>query len=224
MYDRYAIYFTPQGDLAALGAAWLGWDVAQGRAVTHPDVGGLDVAAITQTPRKYGLHGTIKPPFVLTEGMTADALMAQTDALCRTLAPVTLDGLELAALGRFLALVPVGDQSALAALAGEVVQQLDGFRAMPSEAELARRRQANLTPAQDAHLVRWGYPYVLDQFRFHITLSSKLPKAQVAQVRQAITPLFAPHLGVPFEIGSLTLAGQRADGMFEEIHRYALTG
>lgn len=224
MYDRYAIYFTPEGALAALGAAWLGWDVARGCAVAHPDVGGLDVAAITETPRKYGMHGTVKPPFVLAEGMTADALIGEVDALCATLAPVTLQGLELAAMGRFLALVPVGDQSDLAQLAGTVVQQLDEFRALPSEAELARRRQANLTPAQDAHLVRWGYPYVLDQFRFHITLSSKLPKAQVAVVKDAIKPLFAPHLGVPFEIGSLTLAGQRADGMFEEIHRYALTG
>lgn len=224
MYDRYAIYFTPDGALADLGAAWLGWDVARGCAVPHPQVGGLDVATITETPRKYGMHGTIKPPFVLADGMTADALVREVDALCATLTPVTLKGLELAALGRFLALVPLGDQSALAQLAGTVVQQLDEFRALPSEVELARRRQANLTPAQDAHLVRWGYPYVLDQFRFHITLSSKLPKAQVAEVQQTIAPLFATHLGEPFEISSLTLAGQRMDGMFEEIHRYALTG
>lgn len=224
MYDRYAIYVTPQGALAELGAAWLGWDVARGCAVPHPLVGGLDVATITQTPRTYGMHGTVKPPFVLADGMTAQGLMDQTAQLCTTLPPVTFEALELAAMGRFLALVPVGDQSALAQVAGRVVQQLDGFRAHPSEAELARRRQANLTPAQDAHLVRWGYPYVLDQFRFHITLSAKLPKAQVAVVQDALAPLFAPHLGVPFRIDSLTLAGQRTDGMFEEIHRYALSG
>lgn len=224
MYERYAIYFTPQGDLANLGAAWLGWDLTQGCAVTHPEVAGLDVATITETPRKYGLHGTIKPPFVLADGKAAEELMDEMETLCRTLAPVTLEGLELAALGRFLALVPLGDQSALALMAGSVVQSLDTFRAAPSEAELTRRRQANLTPAQDAHLVRWGYPYVLDQFRFHITLTSKLPKAQVAQVRDAIAPLFSSHLGTPYRIGSLTLAGQRSDGMFEEIHRYALTG
>ena len=67
-FDRYAIYFTPQGSLAEAGAAWLGWDLARGRTVAHPDVAGLDVAALTETPRKYGLHATIKPPFVLAEG------------------------------------------------------------------------------------------------------------------------------------------------------------
>lgn len=224
MYARYALYVTPHGALADLGAAWLGWDVARGCAVPHPDVAGLNLAELTATPRKYGLHGTIKPPFVLAEGQSAEALKAEAQALCQTLPAVTLEGLELAALGRFLALVPVGDQSALAALAATVVQQLDPFRAPPTEAELARRRQANLTPEQDAHLLRWGYPYVMDQFRFHITLTGKMPKRQVATTQALIQPLFEPHIGKRFKIDSLTLAGQRADGMFEEIERYGLAG
>ena len=33
----------------------------------------------------------------------------------------------------------------------------------PSEAELARRRAAGLTPRQDELLMRWGYPYVLER-------------------------------------------------------------
>ncbi|WP_370399680.1 DUF1045 domain-containing protein [Sulfitobacter sp. JB4-11] len=224
MYDRYAIYFTPQGDLAGLGANWLGWDIAQGCAVPYPNIAGLDIAALTETPRKYGLHGTIKPPFKLAPGTTVDALMAETEVLCTTLVPVTLDGLELAALGRFIALIPVGDQSALARMAATVVRTLDPFRATPSEAELAHRRRANLSPAQNAHLARWGYPYVLDQFRFHITLTSKLPKAQVVGMRAGILPIFERFLGQPLQIDSLTLVGERADGMFEEIRRYALTG
>jgi hypothetical protein len=65
MFERYAIYYTPQGALAEVGAAWMGWDVARGVAVDHAMVGDLDLAKLTRTPRKYGLHGTIKPPFVL---------------------------------------------------------------------------------------------------------------------------------------------------------------
>ena len=123
-FDRYAIYYTPQGSLAEAGAAWLGWDVARGRAVAHPEVAGLDVAALTQTPRKYGLHATIKPPFVLAEGTTADGLLAEFEALCTRLSPVTLDGLALTPLGRFLALTPEGDTAALNAMAAEVVRGL----------------------------------------------------------------------------------------------------
>lgn len=223
-FDRYAIYFTPQGSLAEAGAAWLGWDLARGRTVAHPDVAGLDVAALTETPRKYGLHATIKPPFVLAEGASADGLQAAFEVFCTRLAPVTLDGLALTPLGRFLALTPEGDTAALNAMAAEVVRGLDMFRAPPTEADLARRRQANLTPAQEANLTKWGYPYVMDAFRFHITLTSKLPKADLPQVTAALDPYITPHLPQPFVLSSLTLVGQAKDGMFHEVHRAALSG
>ena len=223
-FDRYAIYYTPQGSLAGAGAAWLGWDVARGQTVAHPSVPGLDVAALTETPRKYGLHATIKPPFVLAEGVMADDLQAAFKALCTQLAPVTLDGLTLTPLGRFLALAPEGDTAALNAMAAEVVRGLDTFRAPPAEADLARRRQASLTPAQEANLIQWGYPYVMDAFRFHITLTSKLPKGDLPQVTAALTPYITPHLPQPFMLDSLTLVGQAKDGMFHEVHRATFTG
>ncbi|MFG6519033.1 DUF1045 domain-containing protein [Sulfitobacter sp. 1A13496] len=223
-FDRYAIYYTPKGALAEAGAAWLGWDLARGRAVAHPEVAGLDVAALTETPRKYGLHATIKPPFVLAEGASADGVLTEFKTLCRRLAPVTLDGLALTPLGRFLALTPAGDTAALNAMAAEVVRGLDTFRAPPTEADLARRRQANLTPEQEANLSQWGYPYVMEAFRFHITLTGKLPKADPPQVTAALAPYITPHLPQPFVLDSLTLVGQAEDGMFHEVHRAALSG
>ncbi len=223
-FDRYAIYYTPQGTLAEAGAAWLGWDVARGQTVAHPSVPGLDVATLAETPRKYGLHATIKPPFVLAEGVMADDLQAAFKALCTQLAPVMLDGLTLSPMGRFLALTPEGDTTALNAMAAEVVRGLDPFRAPPAEADLARRRQASLTPAQEANLIQWGYPYVMDAFRFHITLTSKLPKADLPQITAALTPYITPHLPQPFILDSLTLVGQAKDGMFHEVHRATLSG
>jgi len=158
-YQRYAVYVTPEGPLAKAGAAWLGWDIAQGRAVPHPVLPGVDVAALTDAPRKYGLHGTIKPPFFLADGHTAQALTQALTTLCQTLRPVTLDGLEVRALRHFIALCPMGDQAKLSALAATVVKTLDPFRRPPDTAELARRRKAPLTPPQEAHLTAWGYPY-----------------------------------------------------------------
>jgi len=226
MFTRYAIYYTPAPDtpLADFGARWLGWDSAHGVTRGHPDIGDLDVATLTATPRKYGLHGTIKPPFRLADGMTAQGLADAVAGLCADASPVTLEGLKLARLGRFLALVPDGDVSALAALAARAVRELDEFRAPSSEAEMATRRTARLTAAQDAHLARWGYPYVLDQFRFHLTLTGPLGPKEAARVKAALTQPLATLALAPFGVTGLTLMGEDRTGRFQQIHRYTLTG
>lgn len=221
MFERYAIYYTPQGSLADTGAAWLGWDLAKGQAAAHPRIAGLDIAALTQTPRKYGLHGTIKPPFGLANGTTPEQLKATVETLCDGLAPVAMEGLQVADLAGFIALKPIGDQIALARLAAQVVMDLDHFRAAPSTTELARRRQAPLTPAQEQHLIDWGYPYVMDAFRFHITLTGR---TESAACLAPITSHFTPHLPAPFYVDSLTIAGQATNGMFHEICRFSLKG
>lgn len=225
-FTRYAIYFAPPhgADWSRFGASWLGWDMETGEALPHPEVEGLDVAAITATPRKYGLHATMKPPMRLAEGYTQADLETACAALAATRAPVTLDGLQLTRLGRFLALRPVGDESALNALAAACVRDLDPFRAPAPEAELARRRAAGLSPAQDQNLVTWGYPYVLDQFRFHITLTGKLPKPDLPDVEEALQAHMNPLLPTPFVINDLALMGEDTEGRFHLIHRYALTG
>ena len=44
--------------------------------------------------------------------------------------------------------------------------------------ELERRRAAGLTPEEDALLLRWGYPFVLERFRFHLSLTGALRDAE----------------------------------------------
>lgn len=222
MFDRYAIYYTPQGALADAGASWLGWDIAGGHAVAHPQLAGLDAAELTRTPRKYGFHATIKPPFGLAESSDATRLGDDLTRLCAQLAPVRLDGLDIRAMGRFLALTPLGDQSALAAMAAGVVRALDAHRARPTKDDLARRRARPLSPAQERNLLAWGYPYVMDQFRFHITLTGPV-KTDPQGVAKALHGYFAPYLPRPCLIDSLTLAGQDTQGMFHEITRVPLT-
>lgn len=226
-FSRYAIYYTPpNGALATFGAQWLGWDIETGCAVPHPEIAGLPapISEITATPRKYGLHGTIKPPFRLAEGTTADGLKAAFSDLAAQLPAVSLDGLELTRLGGFLALTIRGDQTPLADLAGSVVQELDAFRARPSEAELERRRMANLSPRQEDLLMQWGYPYVMDEFRFHITLTGRLGKAHLAQVTDTLDASLTGLLPSPFSIPDLALMGEDAEGRFHLIHRYTLSG
>ncbi|MBO9478535.1 DUF1045 domain-containing protein [Shimia sp. R11_0] len=225
-FRRYGIYYTPEpGALADFGAQWLGWDPVAGKHCPHAEIADLPrpVEEITAMPRKYGLHGTIKPPFFLADGHSPEALQKALAGLCATLPPVTLPSLTLSRLGSFLALKIDGDQTPLAALAARAVIELDRFRRPPSEAELARRRQANLSPQQEALLAQWGYPYVMEEFRFHITLTGRLGK-DAEQTQAALQPHIAPLLPQPFVVGSLTLMGEDDNQMFHEIQRYALTG
>lgn len=224
-FKRFAVYYAPEpGPLADFGAHWLGWDMVAGTHVPHPKIEGLDVAALTDTPRKYGLHGTVKPPFRLAPGRSLDDLAAGLDAICSRMAPITLDGLELTRLGGFLALTVMGDTTPLNHLAGCIVRDLDGFRAPLNQAELERRRKARLSPRQEELLALWGYPYVMDEFRFHITLTGKMPRAQAEQTHARLSPLIAPLLPRPFAVGALCLVGEDEAGLFHLIHRYALSG
>lgn len=218
-FTRYGVYFTPRpGGFADAGAAWLGWDVARGSAVGTPD------DAVTARPRKYGFHGTIKPPFRLAEGTDPTALHAALDEVAGRRAPVALEGLTLSRIGAFVALTPVGDVRDLAALAATVVQDLDRFRAPPPPEELARRRQSNLTPLQEENLRIWGYPYVLAAFKFHMTLTGPLPRDRIGKALADANTHFGDLPPRPFVIDSLTLVGERDGETFHEIHRYTLTG
>lgn len=216
MYQRYAVYFTPNAELGRKGAHWLGWDILRGVSQPHPLVDGLDLPALTATPRRYGLHGTIKAPFHLAHEKTELDLRKTFESVCQRTSPVTLDGLHVVKMGGFVALTPIGDQTELAALAATAVKELDPFRAPPSAEELARRRRAQLTPAQERNLEVWGYPYVMDQFRFHITLTGRI-RGEIAPVICAIRSHFEPCIEKPFEVNSLTLAGQDESGYFTAI-------
>ena len=223
-FQRYAVYYLPEpGALARFGASWLGWDVASGTPAAQPPVDGCDLAEATATPRKYGFHGTLKPPFRLAAGRDEASLQNAVSNLAARLETVNLESLRVAALGKFLALVPGGDASALSELAFTTVRDLDAFRAPPSEAELLRRRASGLSARQDELLLSWGYPYVGEEFRFHMTLSGKLDPHALSSL-QKVAEDRVPPLPRPYPVTEIALVGERADGMFQLIQRYTLTG
>ena len=226
IFNRYAIYVAPPPAAMWTRActAWLGWNMESGQTVPHPQIADLDVGEITTTPRKYGLHGTLKPPFRLAPGIEDEALAKACADLCQGLSPVTLDGLAVTRLGRFLALCPVTRSEPLSRLAATCVEALDRFRAPQTEAELTKRRARSLIPAQEVNLTRWGYPYVMDQFRFHITLTGQLAKADLAPVQTALQAHIGPLLPTRYVIRDLALVGEDDAGRFHLIHRYALSG
>ena len=226
-FRRYAIYFTPpeKSPLARFGATWLGWEIARGQPIAQPYIQGLParLADITEAPRRYGFHATIKPPFRLAPGTTAEDLNAALARLCDQMTPIALDGLHLAPMGRFLALRPRGETAQLSGLAAAVVETLDSFRAPPEPAELEKRRAARLTARQEALLTRWGYPWVMEEFRFHMTLTGKLDDAPREQVRAVLARRLDGLCPTPFPLDALSLVGEAEDGRFHLIHRHTLS-
>lgn len=226
-FSRFAVYYTPgPGAFADAAACWLGWDSAAGRAVPQPDLPALprSLPEVTATPRKYGFHGTLKPPFRLAPGTDAQGLAAAAAALAARIAPVAVPGLAMRRLGSFLALVPEDGGAALAPLASDVVASLDRFRAPLTEAEIARRRPDRLSPRQRDLLDRFGYPFVMDEFRFHLTLTGPLDGAEGDALAEAATAHFAGNLPRPFRLDALTVLGEGADGRFRVIARHPLAG
>jgi len=74
----------------------------------------------------------------------------------------------------FIAVVPAERSAELERLAGDCVSAFDAFRAPLTPEDRARRNPSRLTPRQCDYLDRWGYPYVMEEFRFHMTLTGRL--------------------------------------------------
>ncbi|MEQ9642871.1 MAG: DUF1045 domain-containing protein [Alphaproteobacteria bacterium] len=219
MTQRYAIYFAPAPDTAldAFGRDWLG-DVPPG---------GVDTAAwaeVTEAARSYRFHATLKPPFVLARGCTAKELdRALIDFAAGHAAFAAR--LELRALHGFLALMLAEPSPAMQVLADDCVRDFDGFRAPPEAAELARRRRAKLSPAHERNLERWGYPYVFDAFRFHMTLTRRLNDTERANWEPILRARAASAIEKPVTIDAVTLFMQPEAGHpFRKLRRYPFAG
>jgi len=224
MFERYAIFYCPTGDLASIGASWLGWDSATGEEVDHPEGIALDIAALTKTPRKYGLHATLKAPFYLTEDSTLSDVQATAEKFAASQSPLDIGPLALVYQNGFIGLRPSGPQTELRNFSADIVRRFDSHRAPLSQSDIARRRKSRLTPQQDAQMLDWGYPYIFDDFHFHLTLTGRVKPDQAERVIAAIQPMIAHTLPDPFAIDTITIAAQDSIGMFHQIQSYALTG
>jgi hypothetical protein len=211
-HSRVALYYAPAEDdpLWARAVAWLGRDPALGAAVAQPDIPGLP--GLTGDAAGYGFHATLKPPFRLRQGVPWEAFAAEARALAASVPAFALPPLEVRDLFGFLALTETEPSTALQAFCDVCVAWPDALRAPPDDAELARRRRIGLAPAEEANLVRWGYPHVFSAWFFHMTLTRKLSEAEHAVFRPAAEAWFADVLEQPRSVADLALFVQPAPG------------
>jgi putative phosphonate metabolism protein len=217
MTARYAVYFAPAASTPLWQAVcrWLGRDACSGARVPQPEVDGWpaeQILQITASPRMYGFHATLKPPFHLAAGRTASQLAHAIQQLASRLQAFDLPQLAVGSLAGFLALLSRNSDAKLTALADACVIELDGFRRPQSAEELAHRRAADLSARQDQLLAQFGYPFVLDQFRFHMTLTERLPREDSNRLRPWLSRYLAEALAVPLRCEDLCLFVQERPG------------
>jgi putative phosphonate metabolism protein len=209
--SRYALYFAPETDsgLWKLASEWLGRDAATGEVFEGQQA---EVREWTSSPRLYGFHATLKPPFPLHGERSESELVEALEDWARARKGFAMPPMHVASIGTFLALTLREPQAELSELAEACVRDFDRFRRPASAAELDRRR-GGLTERQTELLERWGYPYVLDQWRFHMTLTSSIPDAAVRhRLHRMLTDRMREVLEEPCPVDSVCLFVQPGEG------------
>ncbi|QRM33379.1 DUF1045 domain-containing protein (plasmid) [Microvirga sp. VF16] len=221
---RYALYYTPSADhpLTVAAAHWLGRD-AFGRSGMAEDARPDADRQLTAEPRRYGFHATLKAPFRLRPGTSRPELEDALRRFAESRPPCPIGPLRVATLGSFVALVPRAASPMLQGFAAQVVSEFDAFRAPLTEPERHRRRQSGLDATETGYLEQWGYPYVFDRFRFHLTLTGPVPESARDGVARRLEALFASLLDEDFPLDALTLFEQdHPAGEFVAIARFGL--
>lgn len=226
---RYAIYFAPPSEdpLWSFGSRVLGYD-----AETGEDTGLLCPPGFTSDvwrertfePRRYGFHATLKAPFHLRDDTSEDELVHAMCDFANQGEAFSIAGLRVSAIGSFVALIPSDADGALEDLAASAVTFFDRFRAPLAEADLARRLASPLTDRQRTYLNRWGYPYVMEYFRFHMTLSGALPPDEGTRAREGLQFMYTEATAdSALRVGCISIFKQaRRDGRFKILARASL--
>jgi putative phosphonate metabolism protein len=198
MSPRYAIYFAPEklSPWWLFGAHWLGRDECTDSALPQPLLDSFEpdeLAHLTAQPRRYGFHATLKAPFRLAGHRNEATLLSRLHTLAKTLAPVPLGSMRATRLSDFVALIPEVVTPELHDLATRCVINLDDLRGPPLPDDLRKRQLQKLDRREAELLASYGYPYVMERFRLHLTLTGPL-KAAAAQCIEKIAASRIDHL------------------------------
>ncbi|WP_439371496.1 DUF1045 domain-containing protein [Bradyrhizobium sp. DASA03120] len=227
-FPRYAIYFAAGADsaLSRFGAELLGYDAHTGDELPFPQQA-LHVVPdwrdVSADPRKYGFHATLKAPMALASGKTEAGLMAACAAFAGKARPVPVIRPVVDAISGFIAVIPTEPVEALQELAADCVRNFDAYRAPLTAEERARRKPEKLSERQREYLARWGYPYVMEEFRFHMTLTGRLDAERRGPILAMLRDRFAALRLDALEINRITLFRQDgAKARFRIVGEWAL--
>lgn len=212
-FPRYAIYFAAGADsaLSRFGAELLGYDAYTGDERPFPSDAlrlAPDWRDVTTDPRKYGFHGTLKAPMTLASGKTETELATACAAFAGKARPIPVIRPVVDAISGFIAVIPAEPVVSLQNLAADCVRDFDSFRPSLTAEDRARRKPEKLTERQRDYLDRWGYPYVMEEFRFHMTLTGRLDAERHGPILEMLRSRFGGLKLDTLDIDRITLFKQ----------------
>jgi putative phosphonate metabolism protein len=227
-YPRYAIYYVsaPGSKLDRFGASLLGYDAFSGQDLPFPIEimqKAPDWRDLTRDPRKYGFHATFKAPLSLADGRTEADILAACRSFADRPRPIPIISPVVNSISGFIAVIPAEPVADLEQLAADCTSEFDSFRAPLTPRDRARRNPSALTPRQRRYLDRWGYPYVMEEFRFHMTLTGRLDAERHEPILSMLRHHFSAFGVKTLAIDRLVLFRQeRADSRFRILDHWRL--
>lgn len=229
---RYALYLTPppDSDLWRFGCDVVGRDPVAGAPSEGFSLEGYPPdswRSMTSDAPRYGFHATLKAPFSLRLDLNPAGLFDRVAEFARKRSPFDAGELRVGVVKAghglsFAALKPEGELKELRSFEASVVRGLDELRAPFVETGREYRGSTRLTPRQAYYLHAWGYPYVLDEFDPHFTLTNAIPDAgRVARLLEWDFGLRVASRAL--HVDALTLFKQdEPGGEFSILHRFPL--
>ncbi len=234
-YSRYAIYYAPpkESSLEEFGRYWFGWDPLNAKLINNKHrinylnrFGIKNLINIDKNvliPKKYGFHGTLIPPFKLNKNYSTNALFKKTEEIAKKFKKFKFYKFKLKKINNFYAFVQNKKNNNINKLSNRLVRELFKFRSPLSKKEIDRRNPSKLSKLQLNILYKWGYPYIMSEFNFHMTLASEVTGNKLYFELKKIEKNKEIILNEINNFDKIYIFGENQKGMFENLENFSLS-
>ena len=234
-YSRYAIYYAPpkESSLEEFGRYWFGWDPLNAKLINNKQrinyLNGFGIKNLKNIDKnvliakKYGFHGTLIPPFKLNKNYSTNLLFKKTEDIAKKFKKFKFYKFKLKKMNNFYAFVQNKKNNNINKLSNRLVRELFKFRSPLTKKEIDRRNPSKLSKLQLNILYKWGYPYLMSEFNFHMTLASEVTGNKLYLELKKIERNKEIILNEINNFDKIYIFGENQKGMFENLENFSLS-
>ncbi len=234
-YSRYAIYYAPpkESNLEEFGRYWFGWDPLNAKLINNKRrinyLNGFGIKNLKNIDKnvliakKYGFHGTLIPPFKLNKNYSTNLLFKKTEDIAKKFKKFKFYKFKLKKINNFYAFVQNKKNNNINKLSNRLVRELFKFRSPLTKKEIDRRNPSKLSKLQLNILHKWGYPYLMSEFNFHMTLASEVTGNKLYFELKKIEKNKEIILNEINNFDKIYIFGENQKGMFENLENFSLS-
>ena len=234
-YSRYAIYYAPpkESSLEEFGRYWFGWDPLNAKLINNKQrINYLNRFGIKNLKnidknvliaKKYGFHGTLIPPFKLNKNYSTNTLFKKTEDIAKKFKKFKFYKFKLKRINNFYAFVQNKKNSNINKISNRLVKELFKFRSPLTKKEIDKRNPSKLSKLQLNILHKWGYPYLMSEFKFHMTLASEVTGNKLYSELKKIEKKKEIILNEINDFDKIYIFGENQKGMFENLENFSLS-